>query len=175
MRIGILLVSILLISFFSPVSTSEETDQQTFTLSGNVFSSSGNPANSTSIKVDSMESTWSSNGAYSFAGITPGEHTVRAYFMNDGHTVVYRKIIVESDMELDWYEGRNWITFEVLEDDTNIQDSELNTVELIETSENISTQSGRGEFGPYQFGEYFTLMAYYGGIEKYTKFVHFRM
>ena len=175
MRIGILLVSILLISFFSPVSTSEETDQQTFTLSGNVFSSSGNPANSTSIKVDSMESTWSSNGAYSFAGITPGEHTVRAYFMNDGHTVVYRKIIVESDMELDWYEGRNWITFEVLEDDTNIQDSELNTVELIETSENISTQSGRGEFGPYQIGEYFTLMAYYGGIDQSTQFVHFRM
>ena len=175
MRIGILLISILLVSFISSVSTSQDTEQQTFTLSGKVFSSSGLPANSTSIKVDSMQSTWSFNGTYSFEGITPGEHTVRAYFMNDGHTVVYRKITVESDMELDWYEGKNWITFEVLEDGMNIPDSELNTVELIETSENISTQSGRGEFGPYQIGEYFTLVTYYGGIDHSTQSIHFRM
>jgi len=175
MRIGILLASIFLISFISPVSMSEDSDQHTFTLSGSVFSSNGQPANSTSIKVDSMESTWSSNGIYSFEGIVPGEHTVRAYFMNDGHTVVYRKILVESDMNLDWYEGRNWITFEVFEDGTNIPDSTLNTIELIETSENIHTHSGRGEFGPYEIGDYFTLMAYYGGIDHSTQFIHFRL
>lgn len=175
MRIGIILVTIFLISLLSPVSTSEDSEQHAFTLSGNVFSSGGQPANSTSIKVDSMESTWSSEGFYSFEGISPGEHTVRAYFMNDGHTVVYRKIIVESDMNLDWYEGRNWITFKVFEDDNNIAESSLNTVELVETSENISTHSGRGEFGPYQIGEYYTLMSYYGGDDHSTQFIHFRM
>ena len=50
-----------------------------------------------------MESVVSNDGAYSFPGITAGEHIVRAYFMNDGHTVAYRTIFIQSDMVLDWY------------------------------------------------------------------------
>lgn len=175
MRSGLLLVPIILLSLLSPVYNSEDSDEETFTLSGNVFTSDGHPANSTSIKVDSMQSSWSSNGAYSFEGVTPGEHTVRAYFMNDGHTVVYRQILIEDDTNLDWYEGRNWITFEVFNDGSLISDSPMNTVKLLETSESISMQSGKGDFGPYQIGEYYTIRAYYGDIDHSTQFIHFKM
>lgn len=79
----------------------DDSELETFTLSGNVYNSNGDLAAETSIKVDSMTSSWSDNGNYEFEGITHGEHTVRAYFMNDGHTVVYRKMFFESDMNLD--------------------------------------------------------------------------
>ncbi len=166
---------VIILSLISPVCYSEDTDQQTFTLSGNVFNSDGQPANSTSIKVDSMQSSWSTNGIYSFSGIAPGEHTVRAYFMNNGHTVVYRQLLIESDANLDWYEGSNWITFEVFNDGSIISDSPLNTVKLVETSESTPTQSGKGEFGPYQIGDYYTIRAYYGDIDHSTQYVHFKM
>ena len=57
-----------------------------------------------------MESVLSSDGRLQFPRHQPGEHVVRAYFMNDGHTVAYRKILIEEDTTLDWYEGHNWIT-----------------------------------------------------------------
>jgi len=83
-------------------------ESETFTLTGQVYDIDGNIADRTSIKVDSMTSSWSdSEGNYTFSGITPGVHTVRAYFMNNGHTVVYRTLYFDSDMELDWYEGLN--------------------------------------------------------------------
>ena len=77
-----------------PVSAFAEDDDAPsfFSLTGNVYDSAGNPAAETSIKVDSMSSSWSEDGSYNFSGITEGEHTVRAYFMNNGHTVVYRKM-----------------------------------------------------------------------------------
>ena len=175
MKAGPILAIIILLSLFSSVSQSEDNVEQKFTLSGNVFTSDGQAANSTSIKVDSMESSWSSNGIYSFEGISPGQHTVRAYFMNDGHTVAYRQILIEEDTNLDWYEGRNWITFDVFNDGSIITDSPLNTINLVETSESIQIQSGKGEFGPYQIGEYYTVRAYYGDIDHSTQFIHFKM
>ena len=76
-----------------------------------------------------MTSSWSEGGNYSFEGITSGEHTVRAYFMNNGHTVVYRKMVIESDMNLDWYEGRNWITAEMFDSNgEHVQNSPMSTV-----------------------------------------------
>ena len=94
---------------FSPVVVQCRNENDvTFTLSGNVYDQNGNIAASTSIKVDSMDSSWSNitDGSYEFTGITPGEHTVRAYFMNNGHTVVYRKMFFSEDMQLDWHVGR---------------------------------------------------------------------
>ena len=112
---SVLIVTCLLLVMVPLSADAEEPVEETFTLSGNVFDSNGDPAAETSIKVDSMTSSWSEGGNYSFEGITSGEHTVRAYFMNNGHTVVYRKMVIESDMNLDWYEGRNWITAEMFD------------------------------------------------------------
>ena len=98
-------------------SIAEENSEQTFTISGTIYDSTGNHiANRTSIKVDSLNSVWSDDkGSYSFPGISSGEHIIRAYFMNDGHSVSYRTIDVYSDITLDWYVGNNWFTLEMLD------------------------------------------------------------
>ena len=138
----------------------DDSEEETFTLSGSVFDSNGDPAAETSIKVDSMTSSWSEGGNYSFEGITSGEHTVRAYFMNNGHTVVYRKMMIESDTNLDWYEGRNWITAEMFDSNgDHVQNSPMSTVKLVDTNESHSLDNGRTEFGPDDMGPYLTVRA----------------
>ena len=168
-----LIASILLILLISPAVQSEDDEGPLFSLSGSVFAFDGSPANSTSIKVDSMQSSWSDNGGYVFEGVTSGEHTVRAYFMNDGHTVVYRKIIVDSDTSLDWFEGKNWITFRTLDEHASEEVETL--VDLVETSENINTQGGMETFGPYEIGEYYTIRAHFGDGENPTQYIRFKM
>ena len=154
----------------------DDSEEETFTLSGSVFDSNGDPAAETSIKVDSMTSSWSEGGNYSFEGITSGEHTVRAYFMNNGHTVVYRKMMIESDTNLDWYEGRNWITAEMFDSNgDHVQNSPMSTVKLVDTNESHSLDNGRTEFGPYDMGTYLTVRAYYGDIDHSTQYVHFKL
>ena len=81
-----------------PVSVFAEDGEESsssFSLTGSVYDSAGNPAAETSIKVDSMGSAWSEEGSYTYSGISEGEHTVRAYFMNNGHTVVFRKMYLD--------------------------------------------------------------------------------
>lgn len=154
----------------------DDSEEETFTLSGSVFDINGDPAAETSIKVDSMTSSWSEGGNYSFEGITSGEHTVRAYFMNNGHTVVYRKMMIESDTNLDWYEGRNWITSEMFDSNgDHVQNSPMSTVKLVDTNESHSLDNGRTEFGPYDIGTYLTVRAYYGDIDHSTQYVHFKL
>ena len=100
-------------SLVIPLSTLAEdtpSSEETYRIYGSLFNSNGDLADSTSMKVDSLDSVWSVDGEYELIGITPGEHVIRAYFMNDGHTVVYRTINVEGDLELDFYQGKNWIT-----------------------------------------------------------------
>ena len=77
--------------FLVPLTYSANYQQgETYTLSGYFYTADCQLANSTSIKVDSMASGWSQDGYYEYSGITPGEHTVLAYFINDVHTVAYR-------------------------------------------------------------------------------------
>ena len=92
-----LLVCVFCLALLPTPAIAEDDAQDTFTLSGSVFTSSGDEAGTTYIKVDSSASVPSENGVYSFPGITPGEHTVRAYFMNDGHTVAYRTVYIQSE------------------------------------------------------------------------------
>ena len=167
----------LIVSVISaPVSVSADDQEDTFTLTGSVYSADGQAAGSTSIKVASMDSSWSENGQYVLSGITPGEHTVRAYFMNDGHTVVYRKVVIDSDMELDWYEGKNWITAEMFDDSgVHVANSPTSTVKLVEADESHSLQDGRTEFGLLDIGQYYTIRAYYGDIDYSTQYIHFKM
>ena len=138
----LLLTSIVLM----PLNVHGENDE-TFTLSGFVFTYDGELANKTSIKVDSMASVWSENGSYTFSGISPGEHTVRAYFMNDGHSVVYRKMFFYEDMELNWYVGMNWVTAEIFNDEGSyISDSSVSTIKIIENNDFQIPNEGRVEF-----------------------------
>ena len=153
-----LLILILCGSLLPTAAMSSATDETTYTLSGNVYTAAGELAGSTYIRVDAMESVLSSDGTYSFPGITPGEHTVRAYFMNDGHTVAYRTIFIDGDTTLDWYEGHNWITIDALSANGDLlSPSELVSVSLLERSESQNFDNGRAEFGPYLTGNYHTV------------------
>ena len=150
-----LIASLFLILLISPAVQSEEEEGAQFSLSGSVFTFEGSLANSTSIKVGSMQSSWSNSGEYLVEGITPGENTVRAYFMNDGHTVAYRKMFFDSDTSLDWHEGKNWATFRTQGEYTDGGATTL--VELVEKSESIYVQDEMGTFGPYEIGQYYTM------------------
>ena len=154
---------------------SAENDEDQFTLSGQVFSG-GEIADTTYVKVVPMQSVISESGNYSFEGISPGEHIIRAYFMNNGHTVVYRKMLFTEDVNLDWYEGMNWITTKFFNENGEIiSDSSMTEIELIETNENKALNDGRVEFGPYDVNQYFTLKAKYGDIDNSTQYVHFKL
>jgi len=178
MSSGIVLFSIFMLSIIVPLNmaSADNHEAETYTLSGHIYTAEGQLANSTSIKVDSMASGWSQNGYYEYSGITPGEHTVRAYFMNDGHTVAYRTMFFSDDIELDWYVGHNWITAEVFDNNGELaQSSPMTTVKLVQTDETHSLDYGRVEFGPYITGEYYSMRAYYGDIDHSTQYVHFKL
>ncbi len=127
-----------------------EESEETYRVYGSLLNSFGDVANSTSIKIDSQNSVWSENGEYEITGVSPGEHSIRAYFMNDGHTVVYRTIQVNSNMEVNFEQGKNWITGKV---NTNPGDSFTLSVEDTEHSD-VNPEYG---FGPFPIGEYYTL------------------
>ncbi|MCP2503684.1 MAG: carboxypeptidase-like regulatory domain-containing protein [Candidatus Poseidoniaceae archaeon] len=173
---AITLTLLMLCSLSLSLISAEESE--TFTLTGQVYDIDGNIADRTSIKVDSMTSSWSdSEGNYTFSGITPGVHTVRAYFMNNGHTVVYRTLYFDSDMELDWYEGSNWITAE-WHDDTGelIEDETSNlTIELIEPHHIKSPTEGKVEFDLLPIGSYYTLKSFTDSAEQSSHYIHFKM
>ena len=178
MRSSLFLAILFLSSVITvPLSMAEEGEDPTYTLSGFVYTPDGSIAGSTSIKVDSMDSVWTDgSGAYTFSGITPGEHVVRAYFMNDGHSVAYRTMSFSDDMQLDWYVGQNWITAEVFDNNgQHVQNSPMTTVKLVETGESNSLMDGRTEFGPYTTGDYYTMRAHYGDIDHSTQYVHFKL
>tara|TARA_Y100000766_G_scaffold72311_1_gene60784 strand:- start:2921 stop:5335 length:2415 start_codon:yes stop_codon:yes gene_type:complete len=154
----------------------EEQGQQTLQIYGSVLTSSGEIAGSTSIKVNSMDSVWSVNGEYTCSGLEEGEHVARAYFMNDGHTVVYRLVNLDSDLELDWHEDKNWITFKMFDDEGNqvIQPDNAH-VNLVQHSETKNPENGLSEFGPYAVNSYYTLIAQHDSNEESTSYIHFKM
>ena len=167
----LLLTSIVLM----PLNVHGENDE-TFTLSGFVFTYDGELANKTSIKVDSMASVWSENGSYTFSGISPGEHTVRAYFMNDGHSVVYRKMFFYEDMELNWYVGMNWVTAEIFNDEGSyISDSSVSTIKIIENNDFQIPNEGRVEFNLLDIGEYYTIQTIFETPSLSIQNLHFRL
>ena len=151
-------------------------EDELFTLSGNLYDAEGNPAAETSMKLVPRGSVWANGGNYSIENITEGEHTVRAYFMNNGHTVVYRQIYIDSDTELDWYVGKNWATAKVYDGVGQlIENPSLTNVKLVEHDESESPVNGRVSLGPHDIGDYYTVRAYYGDIDHTTQYVHFKM
>ncbi len=169
-----LMISTLIFCIVSPLISAEDSESETFTLSGKVFDQEGNLAGSTSIKVDSLASSWSDEeGNYVFSGITPGEHTVRAYFMNNGHSVSYRKIVIDSDVELDWQVGMNWVTTKIYDNQSElISNSPENTIQFIESDQIQVIENGRSEFGLIEIGTYITLKTTFGNIDDSTHYLH---
>jgi len=174
---SLLTVFILLLSTFTAYSTTSEEDSQFYKISGNVFTFNGDKAGNTFVKLIPRDSVQTGNtGMYEITDVSSGEHTIRAYFLDNGHTTSYRKVFIEEDMVLDWYEGHNWITVEMFDSNGSYLDnSPMSTVRLVEANQSKSTVNGRLEFGPFEIGQYYTLMAYYGDIDHSTQFVHFRM
>ena len=174
---SLLTVFILLLSTFTAYSTTSEEDSQFYKISGNVFTFNGDKAGNTFVKLIPRDSVQTGNtGMYEITDVSSGEHTIRAYFLDNGHTTSYRKVFIEGDMVLDWYEGHNWITVEMFDSNGSYLDnSPMSTVRLVEANQSKSTVNGRLEFGPFEIGQYYTLMAYYGDIDHSTQFVHFRM
>lgn len=159
-----MLFIVISLAMTSPFAASEaSTESEVFTISGLVMDQDGGPADTTSIKVDSMSSIWSENGAYTVSGISYGQHTIRAYFMNNGHNVIYRQIFVDSDVTLDWHAEKNWVTFEVRDSlNQTTSTSDEVEIELLETSEVNQLQHGHSDFGPLEVGEYYTLKTSFG-------------
>ena len=178
MRRYTLFVALLLAtSLVIPLSTLAEdtsSSEETYRIYGSVFNSNGEAADSTSLKVDSLDSVWSVDGAYELNGITPGEHVIRAYFMNDGHTVVYRTINVDGDLELDFYQGKNWITGN-LHAGIDHQIANSSVIYLDETSENRTATNGTFEFGPLKIGDYYTLYTNYDGSDETSQTIRFKL
>ena len=174
---SLLTVFILLLSTFTAYSTTSEEDSQFYKISGNVFTFNGDKAGNTFVKLIPRDSVQTGNtGMYEITDVSSGEHTIRAYFLDNGHTTSYRKVFIEEDTVLDWYEGHNWITVEMFDSNGSYLDnSPMSTVRLVEANQSKSTVNGRLEFGPFEIGQYYTLMAYYGDIDHSTQFVHFRM
>ena len=77
--------AIILVPFSAIVLISKNHKKPYRVYSAALLNSFGDVANSTSIKIDSQNSVWSENGEHEITGVTPGEHSIRAYFMNDGY------------------------------------------------------------------------------------------
>ncbi|MBJ09796.1 MAG: hypothetical protein CMB63_07315 [Euryarchaeota archaeon] len=172
-----LTVLFLLFSSLTSFSVSSEENGQLYNISGNVFTSSGDKACNTFVKLIPRDSVQTGNGGtYEITDVTSGEHTIRAYFLDNGHTTSYRKVFINQDMVLDWYEGHNWVTAEMFNSNGSfLDDSPMSTLKLIEANQSKSALNGRVEFGPFEIGQYYTLRAYYGDIDHSTQYVHFRM
>ena len=154
-KIALLFVFLICLSTL-PIDTSQATEPvDNFTVTGKVLNQSGEIAGSTSIKIAGYNSVWTdSEGNYQYTGIASGEHSIRAYFMNDGHTVAYRKIILDSDLQLDWVVDHNWITVN--------SDDQLATFSV--SGENIQENKPHSElleFGPYEMNQYYNVTAFY--------------
>ncbi len=163
----------------SMVSAEDGGGSATHTLSGTVYDSQGNIADQTYVKVVPMASVLSNttDGSYEFTGISTGLHAARAYFMNNGHTVSYRALYMDSDLTLDWVEGSNWVTMlfeDVNGNPLNFENSNV-SVTLLETGEQVSFDSPLLEFNLNPLNQYYTLKTVFDGVEEDAQYLHFRM
>ena len=173
---SLILLFLTLISFIS-FSVSSEDDESLHKITGSVFTSDGDTAGNTFVKIIPRDSVQTGDsGTYEITDVPSGEHTIRAYFLGNGHSTSYRKVFIEDDLVLDWYEGHNWVTVEMFDSNvSHLADSPMSTVKLVDFNQSKSMVNGRSEFGPFQIDDYYTLRAYYGDIDHSTQYVRFKM
>ncbi len=146
-----------------PIDTTQATEPaDTFTVTGKVLRQSGEIAGSTSIKITGYDSVWTdSEGNYEYSNIASGEHIIRAYFMNDGHSVAYRKIIINSDLQLDWIVDNNWVT---VSSDDELANFFLSSGNIHESKTHVDLI----DFGPIEIGKYYNVTAFYANGLNHT-------
>ena len=84
---SLLTVLTLLLTNFAAYPTSSEEESQLYKISGNVFTFNGDNAGNTFIKLIPRDSVQTGNtGTYEITDVSLGEHTIRAYFLGNGHT-----------------------------------------------------------------------------------------
>ena len=136
-------------------TSNDQTSTESYSITGSVYDTDGSIAGATSIKLSGYESIWSDTaGTYQFTEIPAGEYSIRAYFMENGHIAVYRKIVLDSDLTLDWVVGNNWIT---------IESSDTSASFTVTTDAGSETKSAAGlvEFGPYQTGQFIEIESHF--------------
>ena len=146
-----------------PIDTTQATEPaDTFTVTGKVLRQSGEIAGSTSIKITGYDSVWTdSEGNYEYSNIASGEHIIRAYFMNDGHSVAYRKILINSDLQLDWIVDNNWVT---VSSDDELANFSLSSGNIHESKTHVDLI----DFGPIEIGKYYNVTAFYANGLNHT-------
>ncbi len=140
---ALLLLVVLLGSLLSTAVAANDTTE-TFTITGDALLENGQPASTSYVRLDDQGSVSTDNGAYVIEGVTPGRHTLRTYFMNDGHVAVYREIMVTGDMTVDFMIGQNVVTASLSDANSNAANATLRT-----PSTPWSASNGWAEFGPY--------------------------
>ena len=171
----VVVVCILALLLSSVNVHSESNTSESYTLSGYVLLPDGSPADATSVKLVPMDSVWTDqNGFYSIPDVSIGEHIIRAYFMNNGHTVAYRSVVVDGDVELNWTVGKNWVIPRTVENLT-VADYNLTSVSIYENSDITDLDEGVAYLGPYDIGNYYTLIGTFDDAEETTQQFHFQV
>ena len=147
-RRALLLMALLVCTSLGGLTASADSSAtETYTITGQVLLENGQLAGMSTIRLDDRASIASSNGGFVIDDVEPGRHTLRAYFMSDGHVAVYREIMVSGDMSVDFTIGKNVVTVSLADDDGNPTTADLQTSEMPWAQVN-----GWTAFGPYQHG-----------------------
>ena len=172
-RVVILCIFVLICSSISVHS--ESNTSESYTVSGYVLLPDGSPADATSVKLVPMDSVWTDQtGFYSISGVSTGEHIIRAYFMNNGHTVAYRSVVVDGDVELNWTVGKNWVIPRLSENPT-VNDYNITSVSINENGDITDLGEDVAYLGPYSIGDYYTLIGTFDDPEETTQQFHFQV
>jgi hypothetical protein len=145
MRALLLMVVLLGAVLSTPVAANGSTE--TYTITGHVLLENGQAAGSSTVRLDDRGSVMTDQGTYVIENVEPGRHTIRAYFMGDGHVAIYREIMVTGDASVDFTIGQNVVTASVADAQGDPMVADLRTLDGPWTS-----AEGWTEFGPFPTG-----------------------
>lgn len=143
---ALLLMAVLLGATLS-ASVAASDAPETYTITGHVLLENGQAAGSSTVRLDDRGSVMTDQGTYVIEDVAPGRHTIRAYFMSDGHVAIYREIMVTGDASVNFTIGQNVVTASVSDPQGNPLIGDLRTLEGPWTS-----ADGWTEFGPFPTG-----------------------
>ena len=108
-----LLLMVVLLGATLCASVAASDAPETYTITGHVLLENGQAAGSSTVRLDDRGSVMTDQGTYVIEDVAPGRHTIRAYFMSDGHVAIYREIMVTGDASVDFTIGQNVVTASV--------------------------------------------------------------